>query len=330
MSTQPPERAIDSDVNQAVTEALRTKYWVWIYYSAEGAPSTLQELLYQKLPHIAAHSWDERFHFGGVYINGIAALGDQPLTFPCRVEYYEPKFAISEAHLVFPAFRDEYITYRDDHIAVVYKPPALSSMPAKEQRHFSLKAYVEKALNCQVHMPSRLDVSAQGIVIMSISHHAHANLQKSFENRRVVKTYLCASHNDSTWLERSVDARIGRDPSHPVLRTTRTADGQSAATLFQRLGQSRSEQHAITTFSAQPITGRTHQIRVHAASEGIALVGDRFYAGAPASYLHLISYAISCEHPISREICRFTLPDQFRSAWVQEASSHLPLKSTLA
>lgn len=312
-------------IYDSVTEALRTTYWFWTYHTAGESPGTLLTALTCNLPHINPTSWDERFDFGGVYINGQPAYGDQELPIPCRIEYYEPKFEISQAHTVFPAFRDEYVIFRDEHILVVYKPPALSSMPAKEQRHYSLKNYLEKLTGSSVHMPSRLDVSAQGIVITSISPLAHANLQRSFEHRRVEKTYLCASSTLAPWEEKVVTAPIGRDTLHPVLRTTRVADGQEAETRFHQLCQSVSEDRAIHVYSAKPVTGRTHQIRVHAASEGVALMGDRFYGGTPASQLHLVSYSITCEHPVSRKTCTFVLPTRLQPEWVKDTCNKCKL-----
>jgi 23S rRNA-/tRNA-specific pseudouridylate synthase len=317
-------------IYDSVTEALRTTYWCWTYHTEDESPGTLRMALTRNLPHIDVTSWDERFDFGGVYINGQPAYRDQTLPVPCRIEYYEPKFEISQAHTIFPAFKDEYVIFRDEHILVAYKPPALSSMPAKEQRHYSLKNYLEKLTGSSVHMPSRLDVSAQGIVITSISPLAHANLQRSFEHRRVEKTYLCASSSLAPWEEKIVTAPIGRDPLHPVLRTTRVADGQEAETHFHRLCQGVSEGQTIHVYSAKPVTGRTHQIRVHAASEGMALKGDRFYGGAPASHLHLVSHSITCEHPVSRKICTFILPSVLQPEWAKDTSEKckLPPRAT--
>ena len=217
MTNTPTTGEPSSAILDAVNDALRTTYWCWTYHTADTVPPSLLTLLTHHLAHIDPTSWEQRLDFGGVYINGQPAYHDQQLPVPCRVEYYEPKFPIAEAHTVFPPFKDEYVIFRDEHILVVYKPPALSSMPAKEQRHYSLKASLEKLTGTQVHMPSRLDVSAQGIVITSISPLAHANLQRSFEHRRVEKTYICASHNNSPWEEKIITAPIGRDPLHPVL-----------------------------------------------------------------------------------------------------------------
>lgn len=323
MTTSDEQSGASSERSQAVTEALRTRYWSWTLLSAEESNRTLLELLLERLPHITPASWESRFAFGGVYINGIEALQDQTLPIPCKVEYYEPKFDLSSAHEIFPAFRDDYVLYRDEHILVAYKPPGLSSMPAKEQRHFSLKASIEKFVQTSVHMPSRLDVSAQGVVLISISQAAHAPLQKTFETRAITKTYICASHRRPEWSDRTVTAKIGRDESHPVLRTTHTSTGQSATTIFRFLGICSDNAQESFVMSAHPITGRTHQIRVHAAHERIPLLGDRFYGGDPHPYLHLVSYSISCLHPITHKPFTCSLPVHLQPDWVGRYSAQV-------
>lgn len=305
---------VSSDVQlNSIEEALRTKYWHWSLYKSVPGCQSLRSFLISALPHIAPSSWPERWDFGGVYINGLRQPLETTLTYPCKIEYYEPKFAIAEAAHIFPSFESHYIIYQDEALAVVYKPPGLSSMPAKEQHHFSLKASVEKEIGTTIHMPSRLDVSAQGLVIVSTSIKTHAKLQQAFENRCVKKLYLCASHARPNWQEHRVTSPISRDPLHPVLRSTSHAQGQSAETIFTTLD---AKDYAYSVFSARPITGRTHQIRVHAASLGLPLLGDRFYCGAPAEHLHLVSYALSLQHPINEAPISFELPKRFLPSWV--------------
>lgn len=300
-----------------VHDTLRTQYWSFILRSSEDGPPTLLDLLIARLPHIPAASWPERFAFGGVYVNGVDTVGDMPLPLPVKVEYYEPKFPIAEAHTQFSTFHRDYILFHDDAIAVVYKPPHLSSMPAKEQRHFSLKAALERELGRTIHMPSRLDVSAQGLVVVSTSPAAHAGLQRAFETRSVHKTYAFASHNRSAWDERSVTFPIQVSPDHPVLRIATTGEGQKAHTLIRFSHETIIEGCTRFVYTAHPITGRTHQIRVHAAASELSLVGDNFYGGTPASYLHLVSRALALPHPLSGASLEFKLPQRLAPAWTR-------------
>jgi len=275
------------------------------------------EVLQRELPHIPSDSWPERFDFGGIYVNGHPALSDQALPFPCRVEYYEPKFSISEATQVYPDVTEKSIIYSDGDIAIAYKPASLSSMPAKEQRHFSLKRSVEKLLGVTIHMPSRLDVSAQGLVLVSTAPRAHALLQQAFESRRVTKRYLCATAGVCSWDTRVERGLIGRDPLHPVLRISPAEQGQTAETIFTNLGAGISSGQTVAVLCAQPITGRTHQIRVHAAANDLPLLGDKFYGGRDASYLHLVSSYISFLHPIDGRLVECSVPLEFQRDWMR-------------
>ena len=300
---------------ERVHTTLRTKYWSFILRDSDEGPHSLLRLLCERLPHIDPTSWEERFDFGGVYVNGLEALRDMPLPRPVKVEYYEPKFPIAQARSQFAAFHSDYILFHDDAVAVVYKPPHLSSMPAKEQRHFSLKAALERELGRSIHMPSRLDVSAQGIVVVSTASSAHAGLQRAFETRLVGKTYRFASHTRSLWDEKEVNFPIAVSPEHPVLRVASTHGGQSARTRLRYSHDATIGGVHSHIYTANPITGRTHQIRVHAAAVELPLIGDNFYGGLQAPNLHLVSCAISLPHPLSGERIEFELPQRLAPSW---------------
>ena len=311
----PPPQHRDARLDR-VEQTLRTRYHCWKVYNPLEGVTTLRQLLLQRLPHIESTSWPERFDFGGIYVNGYEMLSDCDLPFPCKIEYYEPKFPIADAPAIFPQFDVRQVVFHDEHVAVVYKPPGLPSMPAKEQRHYSLKGYLERHFNTSIHMPSRLDVSAQGLVIVSLSSAAHAGLQHAFERRTAHKMYSLATDRCAPFEERVIDRKIAQDPAHPVLRTTTLSEGQRATTVLTFSHDSMSEGLAISVINAQPITGRTHQIRVHAASQGLPIVGDNFYGGTPARYLHLVSRFIEVTHPVTTNKLRISAPVELLPDWI--------------
>jgi RluA family pseudouridine synthase len=264
--------------------AFTSKYWAWTYLDASAAPSTLLQSLFKELPHLTESSWPERFHLGGVYVNGVPAAADMTLPVPCKIEYYEPKFELAGAAEYFPKFATEHILFQDDDMLVVFKPAGISCMPARDQSRYHLKAQIESYLGRVIHMPSRIDMSAQGLVVVSTSPRMHKHLQHAFQFRRIEKKYLLGVSGKPGWSEYSLDAPIGRDPEHPVLRKV---DGKGALPSLTHFRVLNSRVDGTSLLEAKPHTGRTHQIRVHAAHLRFPILGDKFYGGADAPVLQL-------------------------------------------
>lgn len=279
-------------------------------------PLTLLDVLTSRLPHIQENSWEQRLRWGGVFVNGVPTLEDRPLPSPVRVEYYEPKFPVEEAATFFPQFDQKLIVFEDDDLVVCAKPAGLPCLPAREQTHFNLRSYLEKHYGVQIHMPSRLDMSTMGLVIASRTPRMHKPLQQTFEHRRIEKHYCLKTSGAPEWEQFSATWRIAKHPSHPVLRAPSETEGKTARTDFRVLHQN--ARHSV--WHARPITGRTHQIRVHASALGYPLLGDNFYGGAPAEVLHLCSVQISFVHPVTERVVTIQLPEELEPSWLQGTS----------
>ncbi len=301
--------------SENIEAAFVSKYWEFIYTDEAVRPTTLINAFSKELPHIAPDSWSERFKWGGIFVNGIEAKGDLSLPFPCRLEYYEPRFDFTDPYSYFPKFSADWIVYEDADLIGVFKPEKLPSMPAREQKHFCLKSYVENHLGQKVHMPSRLDMSTTGLVLMSKSPDLHDRLQRIFEKRRIEKFYLLETAASVDFSTLTVDSSIGKDPDHPVLRKPVTEGGKPATTEFTVLGHSHVGTSPTTLIEARPRTGRTHQIRVHAFYSGFPIVGDKFYEGIDAPCLHLLSYKAILPHPRSGERIEIVVPKRLLPEW---------------
>lgn len=294
--------------HQRIKDAFSSNYWCFEHYGPETP--MLVPYLRNAIPHIDPESWKERLEFGGIFVNGLNADRDVLLPIPAKVEYYEPKFQIHDAKNYYNHFNKEYVIYEDVDLIVSYKPNRLPSMPAKEQRHFNLKSYLEKHLGQTIHLPSRLDTSTQGMLIASKTERMHGPLQRLFENKRIQKYYLLESSATAPWCTLSVKDPIGKTKEHPVLRTVHGSDPKNAQTDFRKIGD--------TPFLiAKPLTGRTHQIRVHSSSVGLPIRGDNFYGGAHSSQLHLLSFALSFIHPFSEEKVDIFLPSPLFPNWAK-------------
>lgn len=195
------------------------------------------------------------------------------------------------------------IVYLDKHVVVLNKPAGLLSETDRFNSP-SLQTLAPKLLRARgehdkLWLVHRLDAGTSGVIIMARTPGAAAHLSHSFRDAKVQKTYvaLCAGVMHDV---HHVDRPIGRDQGtrHHV-----TASGKTAQTRIEPLTHAA----AATLVRCSPKTGRTHQIRVHAAHLGYPIVGDRLYGGpgyapvqgqhaqVPRAMLHAL--CLDVDHP---------------------------------
>jgi 23S rRNA pseudouridine1911/1915/1917 synthase len=201
------------------------------------------------------------------------------------------------------------IRYEDEHLAVVAKPAGVATHPAAGRRRGTL---VNRLLGMGVPLARgggplrpgivhRLDAGTSGLLVVAKTDEAHAALQALFRAHAVDRRYLALVRGAVTNDAFSVDAPLGRRAARIVVDAT---EGRRAETRFEV----RERFPAATLVEAAPRTGRTHQIRVHLASIGHPILGDRAYGGAGEDaralglgrpFLH--ARRIRFDHPITRE-----------------------------
>jgi 23S rRNA-/tRNA-specific pseudouridylate synthase len=295
-----------------ISDSFYSKRWVWQIDSGEPVAATVIAELERRLPHIATDAWPLRFALGGVYLAGKKAVPSMPLSAPCRLEYYEPKFPLERLHEFYPEFNPTWIHHVDEDLAVIYKPAGLPTTAARDQQVYNLQTYLERYFKKKVHLPSRLDTGVSGLILCSLSERMNRYLQRAYDKRQIEKLYRALVQGAPPWRSKTVELEIARDPRHPILRRcVQNGEGEKACTkliLLKTIGE-------YSVLQAQPITGRTHQIRLHCASEGLAIVGDPYYGGAIDGVLNLISLSLSFHHPYLGKPFYVELPEPLRPWW---------------
>ncbi|MFN7103286.1 MAG: pseudouridine synthase [Pseudorhizobium sp.] len=207
---------------------------------------------------------------------------------------------------------DPYLTclHRDADLLVFDKPSGLLSVPG---RHPALtdslltRVQQEYPQSLIVH---RLDKDTSGVVLMSRNRKAHAYVAAQFEARTTKKSYVAEVWGRVAETEGLIDLPLAIDPDRKPRHRVDLDHGKPAQTRFQVIGYGDNS----TRLRLFPLTGRTHQLRVHMKALGHVILGDEFYAeaealsAAPRLLLH--AEELGFRHPNGSDVT-FTAPTPF-------------------
>lgn len=199
---------------------------------------------------------------------------------------------------------EPYLTllHRDADLLVFDKPSGLLSVPA---RHPALSDSLLSRVQAkfpQAEIIHRLDKDTSGIVLMSLNRKAHAFVAAQFEARTVKKSYIAEVWGLMHQTEGTVDLPLAIDPNDKPRHRVDHEQGRPAQTLWRVIGQGKK----TTRLHLRPLTGRTHQLRVHMKALGHPILGDEFYAdgdalsAAPRLLLH--AEELSLRHPNGTDV----------------------------
>ncbi len=169
------------------------------------------------------------------------------------------------------------ILHQDDHLLVVAKPPGLPTT-APDATQPCLASWVASQLprNATAHATSRLDAPVSGLVTFALTPRANRHLLEARRAGSYVRTYLGITTRDASFTDCEWSWPISIDPSNRKQRVAGPGRGERDALTRCEL-QAQGDSAALLRL--MPATGRTHQIRAHAAKAGVPLFGDHVYGG---------------------------------------------------
>lgn len=206
------------------------------------------------------------------------------------------------------------ILYADRKIVVVNKPSGLLSVPGKGPENQDCIV-----TRVQAHFPEcrrfptvhRLDMDTSGILVLGLTARAQRELSVQFQNREVSKRYVALLDGVLEAEHGQVELPLRLDPDNRPHQVVDFEQGKPALTLWKRIAV----ENAHTRVEFEPKTGRTHQLRVHAAHHlglGHPIVGDRLYGtGTGPGQLKLHARYLRFVHPKTKEVMEFDVPPAF-------------------
>ncbi|MDP4534722.1 RluA family pseudouridine synthase [Alkalimonas collagenimarina] len=216
-------------------------------------------------------------------------------------------------HFIAPACEDDvHILFQDDAILLINKPSGLLSLSGKnplnrDSVHFRLvhgQPGVSPAFPL-ARLPHRLDFGTSGMMVVGLNEHATAHLNKQFQAGTVQKRYTAMLEGWVPDDEGVISAPIAKDKSQFPLVKICDSTGKAATSRFRVINRMSQPRRSLVQFT--PVTGRTHQLRIHSLSIGHPILGCDLYHSATSQQLadRLLLHAgdLYFEHPTTGEPC---------------------------
>jgi 23S rRNA (cytosine1962-C5)-methyltransferase len=186
------------------------------------------------------------------------------------------------------------LLFEDDDLLVVQKPPGINTHAPAPHHNEGLYDWLRHrdARWATLGLLHRLDKETSGVLLFTKSSRANRSLAREFAGRSVRKRYLLLTDRPVPHSPQTLRSALVRAGQHYISRPVHPG-GDIAETRFQRLKES----PGMTLVEAVPLTGRSHQVRVHAAALGFPILGDTHYGGTPAPRLCLHAETITIQHP---------------------------------
>jgi len=189
------------------------------------------------------------------------------------------------------------VLHVDKSLLIVDKPSGLLSVPGKAAGH---KVCLESLIHAdypQARIVHRLDLATSGVMVMAMNPAAHRHLGLQFERRHTAKTYIARVWGEVPALAGYIDLPLRCDWPNRPRQIVDHEQGKHAVTNFKRLDFDGTASRLHLT----PLTGRSHQLRVHMLALGYPILGDQLYAPDEAynaaDRLQLHAESLEIHHP---------------------------------
>ena len=185
--------------------------------------------------------------------------------------------------------------FQDDHLLIVNKPAGLLSVPGRgEDKQDCLSARIQQAFPDAL-IVHRLDMATSGLMVFARGEAMQRELSQMFREREVTKRYVALVAGVLEHEVGEIDLPLIVDwPNRPKSKVDHES-GKPSLTRYRLL----SIEDGDSRVELEPITGRTHQLRLHLASIGHPIIGDTLYDGRSAERLMLHATRLAFDHPIT-------------------------------
>lgn len=202
------------------------------------------------------------------------------------------------------------ILYEDDSLLVVNKPAGMLSVPGKND----LDSIFQRLRILYPHATGpiivhRLDMATSGLLLAAKTKEVHQKLQALFEERKIKKRYTALLEGELSFAHGTISLPLCLNPLDRPRQMVDFTHGKEAVTYYETMGY----ENGKTRVYFYPLTGRTHQLRVHAAhSQGLnhPIVGDELY-GWKSDRLYLHAAELEFLHPVTQKIIHITKEADF-------------------
>lgn len=196
--------------------------------------------------------------------------------------------------------------YLDEHFIAVCKPHKLLSVPGLSEPLNLFDAV--KADHPNARTIHRLDMATSGLILFALNHPSQKAINLQFERKTVRKTYVALVKGYVNASSGDLALPLAPSLTQKTRHCVNWSQGKKAHTFFTRLAASQS----CSRLLLHPVTGRSHQLRVHCQYIGHPIIGDPFYGDEhEANRLMLHAQSIEFQHPISNQPILLTSPSPF-------------------